>query len=244
MSRAGDCMIPISQSSVVNRILTKVPNDEFERLAPHLTLVPLRRGQILYTAEDRLDFVYFPNWGMVAMVSYTESGDSLEVGLVGNEGMVGIPAILGIDITAHQVQVQLAGSALKVHSTAVREAFEHCDILRTLLLRYTYILMIQLSQGALCNHFHSIEARLAKWLLFARDNMRSNDFKITQESFSQMMGSHRPNINVAARVLQDAGLIHYNRGYITILDAARLESVACHCYSTVQGALETFYKVL
>jgi len=228
------------QNLISNLILAKLPGVEYQRLAPHLELVSLPQGKVLYRPEDHLEAVYFPNGGIVSLVCSTQQGESVEVGLIGNEGVVDVSAILGNDLVNYQANVQIATFATKLNVAVLREEFARCHTLRELLLRYTDIMSLQFLQSALCNRFHTIEQRLCRWLLLARDRAKSNEFKLTQDSLSEMMGSHRPNITVVARMLQKAGIIHYNRGAINILDEKRLKSCACECYNVLAEKLRAF----
>lgn len=226
-----------------NWILNSLPKDSLEQLLPHLKPTSLPKGDTLYIPDGHIQYVYFVNSGMVSLVSVTEGGATIEVGLVGYEGMVGIPIILGSNKSPYQAEVQVEGDALKMKAEVIREEFSGNSLLRGLLLRYTYILLAQLSQSALCNRFHTMEERLCRWLLVTCDRVKSPRFKLTQEDLSHMMGSHRPNVSVAARSLQQAGLIHYSRGQVTILDAPRLEESACECYRILSEKFNEFLSL-
>ena len=223
-----------------NWILTTLPRKEYVALFPHLEAVTLPQGETIYMPDDHIRYVYFPIKGMVSLVSITGGGDTIEVAMVGNEGMLGIPVVLGGDTTPYQAEVQIAGDGLKMKAHVLRDIFSQGGTLQELLLRYTNLLIGQLSQSAVCNRFHTVGQRLCRWLLVARDRVDSDNFKLTQEYLSQMMGSHRPNVTVAARTLQEMGLINYNRGQISILDRQRLEAYACECYSVVKERFDEF----
>ena len=216
-----------------NWILNSLPQEEHESLLPMLQPTSLPPGQIIYVPDDYIEYVYFPSRGMV-LVSVTEDGATVEIGMVGNEGMIGIPIILGADIMPYQAEVQVEGDALKMRAEALKREFDQGGELQKLLLLYTNVLIAQLAQSALCNRFHTVGERLCRWLLITSDRVKSNEFKLTQDDLSHMMGSHRPNVTVAARVLQNAGLIHYSRGQITIIDRDGLEAAACECYRIVK----------
>jgi CRP-like cAMP-binding protein len=218
-----------------NWILSSLPEDAQQRLIPHLEYVPLPRGKILYMPEDTLDYVFFPCKGVVSLISLTENGNSLEVGVTGSEGMVGIPAVLDMDHMPYQATVQVSGAAAKIRTHLVREEFNRGETLQPLLLRYTYVLIMQLSQAAVCNRFHTIEERLCRWLLMICDRVESKKLNLTQQELADLMGSHRPNVAVVASALQKVGLIHYSRGQVTILDTAGLESAACECYRVTKN---------
>jgi CRP-like cAMP-binding protein len=227
-----------SDSPINNWILSTIPENEYERLRPHLTHIPLPQGQVLFTPDSPIDYAYFPNNGMVSLVSITEDGETVEVGMVSEEGMVGVLIILGGDTSPYQAEVQVEGDAMKLRIDVLKAEFARGGMLQTLLLRYIYTLIAQISQSAVCNRFHTVGERLCRWLLMTHDCVKSNQFNITQEYLAQMMGSHRPNVTVAARALQQIGLIEYKRGQMTIIDQRGLQSAACECYAIVKERLD------
>jgi CRP-like cAMP-binding protein len=229
--------------STENRILSALPAGEYETLLPHLEHVELPIGVTLYMPDEPIRYVYFPNSGMLSLVSMTNEGEMIEIGMVSNEGMAGVPIIFGIDRVPYQVEVQIEGYGLKLKAEVLKEAFNDRGVIHTLLLRYAYLLIAQITQSAVCNRFHTVRERLCKWLLVARDRVKSNEFTLTQEDLSEMIGSHRPNVTVAARALQKAGLIRYRRGKITILDPAGLENSACECYGVMRDRFEEFLQL-
>lgn len=224
-----------------NRILAALPRPEYERLLPHLERIHLPQGKVLWEAGDLVRRAYFVTRGMVSLLSMTEDGETTEVAMVGNEGMVGIPIILRVGISPYVCMVQITGDALSIKADALRAEFNRNTRLQDLLLRYTHAVLAQVSQAAVCNRFHTIEARLARWLLVTRDRVGSDSFQLTQELISHMLGTPRTVVTTAANKLQDAGLIRYKRGSITILDVPRLESAACECYGVVIKEISHFF---
>lgn len=223
-------------TTIENLLLAALPPDEYNRLAPSLELVELSYGKRIYDFGDTIHEVYFPNSGMSALLSITQDGEMIEVGVVGNEGMFGIPIILGVKKTSYQVIVQAEGTAIKMGAGALKQEFNQHGSLRDLLLRYLYTLVTQLSQSVVCNRFHTVEARLCRSLLVTSDRVKSSEFRLTQEFLSLMLGSRRQGISEAASSIQRAGIISYARGRITILDREALESISCECYGVVKEA--------
>jgi CRP-like cAMP-binding protein len=229
------------QSTIGNWILNTLPGDEYARLEPYLKAVPLQLREVLYLTDAPIEYLYFPNRGMVSLVSLTEGGSTVEVGMVGNEGIVGVTAILGASSSPYQAEVQVTGDAFKMKADVLRTEFNRSSVLHEMLLRYMYVLIVQLSQSAVCNRFHKVEERLCRWLLVTRDRVKASEFQLTQQDLSHMIGSHRPSVTVVANALQKARLIRYNRGLVTLLDEAGLESSACECYRLVKEKCDHFY---
>jgi len=226
---------------VANLLLAALPSKEYQRLRPYLEEVALPFGEILYESGEIIRHVYFPNHGIVSLLSMVEERSTLEVGVVGNEGMVGISVFLGMGASLNQALVQGAGTAMSMKAEAMRKHVGHEGALPDLLRRYTFSLLAQISQTAACNRFHAVEARLARWLLMTHDRLRSNKFRLTQEFLSHMLGVRREGVTNAARALHQRNLISYVRGQITILDRAGLEARSCGCYEIVK--LESLDKV-
>ena len=219
-----------------NLLLATLSLRVLERLKPRLTAVDLAFGDALYRPGDSIDHVYFPLDSMVSLLTLVEGHLALEVGLVGREGMVGLPLALGVGKSPVRAIVQGAGSALRMKSAHFLDEFRHNPLLQRAMRRYTYDLMVQVTQTAACNRFHHVDARLARWLLMTRDRVLSNQFRLTQEMLGSMLGVLRVAVTTAAGTLQDRKLISYSRGQIRILDAPALESVACLCYQVVKLA--------
>jgi CRP-like cAMP-binding protein len=228
----------IKQSAVRNRLLAALPAADFERLSASLTLVPLSLKQALLEADEPIGAAYFIETGMVSYLHYLEGGEALEVGLIGSEGMVGLPLILEVESASLGGMVQMEGTALRISPAALRQAFNESEALRTRLLRYMQALHVQVSQTAVCNKHHSLEERLTRWLLMAHDRAGEDEFPMTHEFMSLMLGVRRAGVSVTANVLKQAGLIHYRNGRMTILDRPGLEDAGCECYGNVQRQFE------
>lgn len=223
-----------------NRLLAALPRADYERLMPYLDRVHLPRGRVLFEAGDLIRHAHFPLNGVVSLLGMTEDGETVEVAMVGDEGMLGVPIILRVGVTLHRSMVHIPADALRIRSDLLQMEFNRNGKLQDLLLRFTHAFIAQVSQSAICNRFHTIEARLSRWLLVIYDRVRRETFYLTQEFISHMLGTPRTVVTVAANKLQDAGFIHYRRGKITILDRQGLESAACECYRVVTNEISHF----
>jgi CRP-like cAMP-binding protein len=222
-----------------NRLLAALPPDVLSALRPRLEAVELPLRRVLHVPGKPIEAVYFPETGYVSMLAYLESGDAAEVGLVGREGMVGLPVLLGAECDDIEAMVQNPGTALRIDAAAFREALDRTPALRNLLLRYALVHHGQVARTAACNGRHHIDQRLARWLLMAHGRTTGNDkFPMTHEFLSMMLGVRRAGITVAAGQLQKAGFIHYDRGCIEVTDRSGLESAACDCYGIVRRAYD------
>lgn len=217
-----------------NRLLAALPRKEYRRLLPELRQVNLAFGKILYEPGDTIRHVYFPNNSIVSLLSAVAESATLEVGMVGNEGMTGISVFMGVKKSAMRALVQGGGSAMKMKSAALRKESKHAGPLHTLLHHYTHSLLTQISQSSACYRFHPVPARLARWLLMSCDRVGSEEFRLTQDFMSHMLGVRREGVSKAAGALQKDKLIRYTRGMIKILDRAGLEAVSCPCYGTIK----------
>lgn len=217
-----------------NRLLAALPAHVHERLQPDLDLVPLDLGEVIYEAHGALSHVYFPTTAIVSLLYTMENGSSAEMGVVGCDGVVGIAVFMGGDTSPNRAVVQSAGEALQLAVKPFREEFRRFSELHRVLLLYTEALLTQMSQTAVCNRLHSVEQQLCRWLLLSHDRLDSNELIMTQELIANMLGVRREGVSVAAHRLQDAGLIRYNRGRITIVDRPGLESRVCECYQVVK----------
>jgi CRP-like cAMP-binding protein len=217
-------------SPTANRILNALSHDEYAHLSSHLEYVKMSVGEVLYHPDETITHVYFPNSGTVSIVSSFEDGDSVEVGMVGNEGMFGVCVFLGSLRTPLEAIVQLAGDGLRMPADMLRHEFKKGGQLQDLLLRYTQAFITQIAHSAACNRAHDVNGRLSKWLLMCQDRSHSKDLELTHEFISEMLGIRRAGVTVAAGQLKQAGLISYNRGKITIIDREGLEAVSCECY--------------
>lgn len=226
-----------------NQLLAALPAEEYQRLAPHLELVTLSLGQVLYRPSEIITEVYFPNREVISLVSLMENGSVTEIGLVDRRGMLGVPVFLGGNQTINQAIVQVADNAMRMDSAQLKTEFHRGGALQRLLLLYTQVLLTQVSQTAACNRLHSLEERLARWLLLTRDSLQSNELPLTQEFISQMLGTRRSGVTVAAGTLQQAGMIRYTRGKVTILNCEDLEATSCECYRLIKDELTRLLDV-
>jgi len=217
-----------------NRLLAALPVEDFDRLLPWLTPVAMPLGEVIYESGVQLNHVYFPTDCIVSMIYTMLDGASAEIAVVGNEGMVGIALFMGGGTTPSRALVQSAGHAFRLDGNALKREFDRGGAMQHLLLRYTQALITQMSQTAVCNRHHSVEQQLCRWLLLSLDRLPSNELSMTQELIANMLGVRREGVTEAAGKLQAAGLIHYNRGRITVLDRPGLELQACECYAVVK----------
>src|SRR5450432_1682088 len=220
-----------------NYLLAALPAAEFERLAPHLELVPMLLGESLYEPGSQLQHVYFPTTAIVSLLFVLESGSSAEIAGVGNEGILGISLFMGGDSTPSSAVVQTAGHGYRLKAKLLKEEFSRGGLMQRLLLRYTQALLTQMCQTAACNRHHSIEQQLCRWLLSTLDRLPSNELIMTQELVASALGVRREGITEAAGNLQRAGLIRYRRGHISVLERSGLEVGACECYAVVKKEL-------
>lgn len=229
------CSIPVANPvPVANSLLAALPRKDYERLLTSLEEVTLAFGEELYRPGEPIQHIYFPIDSLVSLLTLVEGHQALEVGMVGHEGMLGIPLALGVNESPVRAVVHGAGTALRITSADFREELQRSVLLQREVCRYIYELMVQLTQTAACNRFHQVEARLARWLLMTRDRVRSNQFHLTQELLGSMLGVRRVGVTKAASNLRQRNLISYNRGEIIILDGAGLERTACPCYQIVK----------
>lgn len=217
-----------------NHLLALLPPEDYQRLSPQLELVELELGKVIYQNAQQLEYLYFPTSAMVSLLYTMADGMTAEVGITGNEGVVGIALFLGGDTAPNQAVVQIAGAALRLGAKAVLEEFKRGEAFQHLLLRYTQALITQISQTAICNRLHPVEQRFCRWLLLSHDRVKSDKLEMTQELIAMMLGGRRESVTVAAGRLQDRGLISYARGQITILDRQGLEATVCECYEVVK----------
>ena len=227
-----------SSLSTSNQILNALPRDEHERLLPFLESVKLTHGQIISRPHEPITHVYFPNHAMISVVSNLAQGQSVEIGVVGREGMSGIDVLMGVDSTPNESMVQLPDGALRMQTAVIREEFKRGGALQDLLMRYTRTLLIQVSQSAVCNRLHSVVERLSRWLLMSQDRAESDDLPLTQEFIAMMLGTRRSGVTEAAIALQGDGYIRYWRGHITILDRPGLEDFTCECYAIIKAEFD------
>ncbi len=221
-----------------NHLLAALPAAEYERLAPHLELVPMLLGETLYEPGGQLKHVYFPTTAIVSLIYTMESGLSAEIAGVGNEGILGISLFMGGDTTPSSAVVQTAGHGYRLKAGLLKEEFNRAGPVQRLLLRYTQALVTQMFQTAACNRHHSIEQQLCRCLLLTLDRLPSNELVMTQELIAGALGVRREGITEAAGKLQRAGVIRYRRGHIAVLERSGLEVGVCECYGVVKKELD------
>jgi CRP-like cAMP-binding protein len=224
------------RAAIHNSLLAAVPRKEYRRLLDVLEPVTFTFGEVLYEPGDAIRHVYFPGVCLVSLLTLVDDHLALEVGMVGREGMVGIPLALGVGISPIRALVQGAGVAMRMKSAPFLKELRQSLHLQHALYRYTHTLMAQVAQTAACNRFHMVQERLARWLLMTRDRVQSNEFHLTQEFLSHMLGVRRVGVTKAAGQLQERNLIEYSRGNITVLDELGLEAAACSCYQAARDA--------
>ena len=218
-----------------NHLLAALPAEIFERLSPHLELISMPLGEVLYESGGQLQHVYFPTTAIVSLHCVMENGASAEIAGVGNEGVLGISLFMGGNTTPSRAIVQTAGYGYRLKGRLTMEEFNRAGPMMRLMLRYTQALMTQMSQTAVCNRHHSVEQQLCRWLLSTLDRLPSNELTMTQELIASMLGVRREGITEAAGHLQQAGFIRYRRGHITVLDRSGLGSRVCECYAVVKN---------
>ena len=218
-----------------NHLLAGLPEAEYQRLSAKLEPMELELGQVLYQNAERLEYLYFPTSAMISLLYTMADGMTAEVGIAGNEGVVGIALFLGGDTAPNQAMVQIKGTALRLSASTVQAEFKRGEAFQQVLLRYTQALITQISQTAICNRLHPVEQRFCRWLLLSHDRVKTDKLEMTQELISTILGGRRESVTVAAGRLQDRGLIRYARGQITILDRQGLEAAVCECYEIVRA---------
>ena len=223
-------MPPATQTTGTNYLLQALPRSDLTRVLTGCDTVHLAVADVLYSPGERLRHVYFPVAGFISLIMQVDAASSLQVALVGNEGMFGIPLLLGVDVAPVSAVVQGHGSALRMEAARFRRELGRSQSLRREIGRYACVCLNQLAQTSACTRFHVVEARLARWLLMSQDRARANTFYVTQELLALMLGVRRVGITKAASSLQDRRLIHYSRGNITLLDRQGLKAAACGCY--------------
>ena len=228
--------MPTSKSPpIANRLLAALPRKDYQLLTRHLEEIPLVFGEVLYRPNELMSDVYFPNSGIVSLLAGVNERSTLEVGFVGNDGIVGLSVFLGVDSSLNRAVVQGAGSAMKMKATTFRKECNKGGTLPRLLQRYSQSVLAQITQYAVCNQFHAVDARLARWLLMTNDRMGDDQFQLTQQFLSNMLGVRREGVSVAAGNLQKRKLIRYSRGHLKVLDRAGLEATSCVCYEIIKN---------
>ncbi|MBM0740267.1 Crp/Fnr family transcriptional regulator [Phormidium sp. CLA17] len=237
--------MPVSQSDGVaaNWLLKALPPEDYQRLLPHLEWVSLPLHQVIYEANNAIQYVYFPIGAMISLVSTLLNGSTIEVGIIGHKGMAGISVILSGTTGTHRALVQVAGDALRLEATVLQAEFGEGGSLQKILLRYVQALLVQTSQSVACNRFHTTEKRLARWLLLVADAVSKEEFLLTQEFIGQMLGVRRAGVTVAAGNLAQLGLIRYTRGKIEVVSRHGLEDFSCECYGVIRNEFSRMLRL-
>jgi len=217
-----------------NHLLSILPPEDFNRIKPFLEMVSLPLGKVLCESGGTINYVYFPTTAIVSLLAVMDNGSSAEIAVVGNDGVIGIAVFMGGETMLNRSVVQSEGFAYKLGASVLKQEFARSGVLRPVLLRYTMALLSQMAQTAVCNRHHTIDQQLCRWLLLSIDRLPSNELNMTQELIANMLGVRREGVTEAAGKLQSAGLIHYSRGHITVLDRAGLEKRVCECYDVVR----------
>jgi len=223
-----------------NHILTSSPRQSYQLLFSNLRQVRLKRGQILYDLGAPIKSAFFIVSGLVSLLATTEDGSATQIAMVGEEGVVGLPAVLKIDTAPYQVMVQIPGRAMRLRIDVFVKEFNRDGPLRDILLRYLHCLLSQISQSAACNRFHTVEQRLSRWLLIGQDRVKSKDLILTHEILAHMLGAKRTNVTKAAATLKRARVIQYRHGHIQIINRSALEEISCECYRVVTKEIGCF----
>lgn len=221
-----------------NRILAALPHEEYERLAPRVKPYAFEQGDSIYEPNQPIEHAYFPLGGMASVLATMQDGSSVEVGVVGKEGFLGFPPLIGVKSTPTTTISQISGPALKIEVGVLKEEFDRGGTLQLVLNRYLQAQVIQLSQVAACNRVHDVNERLARWLLMTHDRVEEDRLRLTHEFLAQMLGANRATVSLTAGIFQQAGLIRYSRGLITVLNRGGLEAIACECYGVMKSEFE------
>ena len=224
---------------VANRLLAALPTKEYQRLLPELEQVTLNFAEVIYEPGQKIRHVYFPSDSVVSLLAAENHHATLEVGMIGNEGMTGVSVFMGVDTSSTFALVQGAGAAVRMKSAVLRDESNQVSSLHRLLHLYTHSLLTQMSLSSACNRFHTLDSRLARWLLMTHDRIGSDEFRLTQEFMSNMLGVRREGVNKVAGHLQREKLISYSRGHVTVINRRGLEKVSCDCYGTIRAESES-----
>jgi CRP-like cAMP-binding protein len=223
--------MPGSTQSFKNRLLDLLGPNDLEQLRPHLQPLTFEYKQVLYEPHRAIEWVHFPVTGVASLVNTMEDGSAVEVGTIGNEGMVGLPIVLGDPVDPSSAYVQVPGSGLRLRASILEEKLRTSSSMRRVMLHYAHAFFSQIMQSAACAHFHSLDQRCCRWLLMTHDRVQSDEFLLTQEFLGMMLGVRRSSVTEAARSLKKKKIIDYRRGNVTVLDRAGLEKRSCECYA-------------
>ncbi len=224
-----------------NFILDSLPPEDFETLQPFMQSIRLTPEELIYRPGEREEYLYFPTTAMLSWIATTSEGERIEVGVVGWEGFIGFPELMGHEVAPFLVEAELPGDVIRIKAEKFKQLFERVGSLQSLLFRYAYTQLAQLAQSSVCNRFHTVEERMNRWLLMAHDRCDGNELPLTQEILAGMIGARRPAVNIVLGNLQKSGLIRAERGKITIVDREEMESSGCECYHVIRSAFDRFY---
>lgn len=233
--------VSTKEEALQNHLLSGITAEELERLLPNLQPVSLPLGEVLYESGEKMDYVYFPTTAIISLLYIMENGSTAEIGVVGNDGMVGIAIFMGGNTTPNRAVVQSAGKTFKMNADVMKDEFTRGGRFHNLCLRYTQALITQISQTAVCNRLHSVDQQLCRWLLLSHDRLPSDRLIMTQDLIANMLGVRREGITHAARRLQKLRYISYVRGDMTILDRKGLEGCVCECYDVVRAEYDRLF---
>jgi CRP-like cAMP-binding protein len=219
---------------VKNILLSEIPDEEFTKLAPHLTYVELKVGRKLHTPSEGIEFSYFPNSGLVSLLVETKEGKSVEVGISGYEGLTGVAMLAGLTRTTHLAVIEVAGDGFRIKAEILRQLLASTPQLLTMANRFAAVQGMQFAQTAACNRLHDVGPRMARWLLMTDDRVNADTLNVTHDFLSMMLGTDRPSVSAAARALQEQRVIEYKRGILRILDRNKLEGLVCECYPAIR----------
>ncbi|QFY43530.1 Crp/Fnr family transcriptional regulator [Candidatus Methylospira mobilis] len=236
-------MVALYNSRRQNFLLDSLPVAEFERLFPHLELVPMPLGNVVYEYGDKLRYAYFPTTCIVSLLYVMENGASAEIAVVGSDGVIGVALFMGGGTMPNRAVVQSSGHAYRLHASLVQQEFNLNGPLFRLLLRYTQALITQTALTAVCNRFHSVDQQLCRWLLLSLDRLDGNELTMTHDLIGNMLGVRREGVTAAVGKLQQAGLISYHRGQIKVLDRPGLEARVCECYQVVRTECDRLFPL-
>jgi CRP-like cAMP-binding protein len=230
--------MPSPHTPKQNHLLAALPAEDYARVLPHLELTAMPLGWALYESGGLLGHIYFPTTSIVSLLYVLESGASAEIAITGNEGLVGISLFMGGESTSNRAVVQSAGNGYRLKASILKKEFALGGELQHLALRFTQALITQMAQTAVCNRHHALDQQLCRWLLLSLDRLEGNELAMTQELIANMLGVRREGVTEAAGKLQAAGVIHYSRGHIEVLDRAKLENRVCECYGVVKREMD------
>ena len=225
-----------------NFILAQLPPDELESLQPAMQIARMTAEDLIFRANEQVEYVYFPITAMLFWIATTSEGERVEVGVVGWEGMCGVPEMLGYSLAPFTVEVEFPGHVVRIRADVFIRAFDRLPVIQQLLFRYYFTAHTQLAQSSVCNRFHTVEERMNRWLLMAHDRCNGDELALTQEILAGMIGARRPAVSIVLGNLQKAGSIRIERGRITILQREKMEESACECYRVIREAFDHFIE--